>query len=245
MKSISFLLAFLLITCYSSAQNLPTNILNSVNVTPPAFTGIKGTMDVLEMPGTASINDYLTTNIQIPEKVRERGIEGTEIVQFTVMANGNLTDFNVINSISHIIDNIVIESLQSTDGMWKPGYNNNIPVDMTKEVAITFLADNSNHVKIAQHLFRKGGKKLKKNKTKRAVKLYDRAMIYQPYSEPLLFNRGISRYNLGDESGACKDWTRLKLLGSDLAIPYLNKFCSDDMTQKQIDIEFITYNIND
>lgn len=245
MKAFSILLAFLFFTCLSNAQDIPTNILKSVNVTPPIFTGVNESMEILKKSKTTSINDYLSTNIEIPEKVRERLIEGTEIVQFTVTAKGNLADFNVINSISHVIDDIVIETLQTTDGMWKPGYNNNIPIDMTKEVAITFQKENSNHVQIAQRLFKKGAKKLMKNKTKRALKLYDRAMVYQPYSEPLLFNRGISRYNLGDENGACEDWTRLRMLGSDLAAPYLNKFCSDDMALDQIDVEFITYNIND
>ena len=214
------------VALFSSGQNLnKTNILKGVDVKPPVFTGIKETVAIINAAETNSLYDYLGAKLQYPEKSENRLIEGTEIIQFTVLTNGELDDFEIINSVSSDIDREVIKVLKSTDGMWRPGYNNTTPVAMVKEIAITFKMEYSDHLKIATRLYKRGNKKLLKDKTPKALKLFCRALVYQPYSEPLLFTRGLTRYRVGNTMGACEDWNRLKSLGSNLADGYLRQHC--------------------
>ena len=211
---------------FSIGQNQnKTNILKGVDVTPPVFTGIERTVDIINNAETNSINDYLRAKLQYPEKSENRMQEGTTVIHFTVLSNGELDDFHVINSISSDIDSEVLRVLQSSDGMWKPGQNNGTPVAMEKEVAITFQMKYSNHLRTAQKLYKRGHKKLLKDKPQKALRLFSRALVYKPYSEPLLFTRGLTRFNIGNKMGACDDWNRLKTLGSDLADSYLMKYC--------------------
>jgi len=59
------------------------------------------------------------------------------VIQFTVTTQGNVTDFENINSVCPAIDNEVILALNKTNGMWIPGRNNGNPVDMS--IVITFV----------------------------------------------------------------------------------------------------------
>lgn len=226
MKTIKVIIIFIFVAFLSTGQNLnKTNILKGVEVKPPVFTGIKETVTIMNEAEANSIYDYLGAKLQYPEKSEQWKLEGTEVIQFTVLTNGKLDDFKIINSVSSDIDSEVIKVLKSTDGMWRPGYNNATPVAMVKEVAITFKMEYSNHLKIAKKLYQRGHKKLLKDKHQKALRLFCRAIVYQPYSAPLLFTRGLTRYRVGNEIGACEDWNRLKSLGSHLADDYLMHHC--------------------
>lgn len=226
MKATTILILFIFVAFFSTGQNLEkTKVLKGVDVKPPMFTGIKGTVEILNEVAPPSIYDYLRAKIDYPKEAEGRWRQGTTVIHFTVLPNGTLDDFKAICSVSSDVDKEVIRVLQSSDGMWKPGENNGTPVAMEKEVAITFQMEYSNHLRIAQKLYKRGNKKLLKNKPQRALKLFDRAYVYQPFSEPLLFARGITRFNVGNKMGACEDWNRLKYLGSDLADTYLMKYC--------------------
>ena len=224
MKSTMIAILFSFMALFSTGQEqIKTKMLRSVEVTPPVFTGVKTTVpNADEAP---SINDYLAKKVLYPKESEKTWKEGTMIVQFTVLTNGKLGNFQIINSISTDIDREVIRTLKSTNKMWIPGHNNGNPVDMEKEVAITFQMEKSDHVQLAQRYFKKAEKKLLKNKYNRALQLYDNAMVYQPYSEAILFKRGVTRLMAGNMDGACKDLNRLKSLGSDIADEYLKQHC--------------------
>lgn len=228
MKATTILILFMFVAYFSSGQDLrKTNILRNVDVTPPVFTGVKGTVAVINNEKTVSIYDYLGTKIEYPKSEAKWRVQGTEVIQFTVLPDGTLDDFQIICSVSDDIDDEIIRLLKSTDGMWKPGHNNDNPVAMVKEIAVTFKMEYSNHLKLAQKLFKRGTKKLLKDKEHRALKLFDRAYVYQPFSQPLLFARGVTRHKVGNKDGACEDWNRLKYLGSNLADVYLMQYCEE------------------
>lgn len=46
-----------------------------------------------------------------------------------------------------------------------------------------------------------------------------------PNDESFLVIRGMCRYELGDKTGACQDWKRIKVLGGLESDFYLNNFC--------------------
>lgn len=77
--------------------------LPNVNVTPPEFTGITNVNHLLTYQ-TESIGDYLNKNIEYPVSAASYYKQGTAVVQFVVTADGELTDFRIINSVCPIID---------------------------------------------------------------------------------------------------------------------------------------------
>ncbi len=227
MKTTAILVLFMFIAFLSTAQDLTeTKMLRDVDVTPPSFMGVKTT--VLDLAKSTSIYDYLGEKIEYPKMSENMMKEGCVIIQFTVLENGDLDNFEVINSVTSDIDNEVIKVLKSTDGMWRPGKNNGTPVAMEKEVAVTFQMENSDHLKLAQKFYRRANKKFEKNKYKKALRLLDHALVYQPYDKAVLLKRGQTRLLTGNMGGACQDWNRLKSLGSDLADAYLEKHCEMD-----------------
>ena len=116
----------------------PKQMLEEVEVTPPKFTGIEGVVTIIQNESIATIDDYLIKNIEYPEESVQRWLEGTAVVQFVVTANGEVTNFEVINSVSFDIDDELIRVLETTNGMWQPGLNNGRPVAMEKR-SFSFL----------------------------------------------------------------------------------------------------------
>lgn len=211
------------------------NEIREVKVTAPIFTAEKVVPKITTTTENelSPLKDYLLKNIQYPEQSKKLGKEGTEVVQFVVTPEGEVTDFNIINSVSKEIDEEVIRVLKTTNQMWKPGMNNETPVAMEKEVSIAFNisiddnpANTTDFFIQAKKNFDIGSKKFfVKESNKSALRYFDKAMLYLPNDKALLVTRGMCRYELGDKNGACQDWNRIKTLGGVESDAYLNNFC--------------------
>ena len=201
---------------------------DEVQVVPPKFTGVKNAIPLLKEGKIESIGDYLAKNIEYPKKDAERFIQGTEVVQFVVSPTGELSDFKVINGISPQINEEVIRVLETTSGMWVPGYNNNEPVAMEKEISVAFkitgLPYPLDFKTQATKYFSKGTEILfTKHNPKRALKFYDKGIMLLPNDEGLLLMRGIARYEVGNKDGAYRDWDRINALGGSFSYEHLAK----------------------
>ncbi len=200
--------------------------IDEVKVTPPKFTGIVNPIPVITDGKFESIDDYLARNIQYPEKDAKIFNQGTEVVQFTITPNGELTDFTIINSVSPQIDEEVIRVLETTNGMWVPGYNNDKPFAMEKEVSVAFKINGVRYPLDFQaegrKYFSKGGELLlTQNNPKKALKFYDKAIKLLPNDKGLLLMRGFARYGAGNLEGAKRDWERNIYLGGTFSDEYL------------------------
>ena len=221
MKTILIFATSMLIAAFTFAQNRDVE---EVRVTAPQFTGIVNATLSQTESANLLIRNYLKENVVYPEKAQECRLEGTEVVQFTVTAEGNVADFKIINSVCTLIDEEIIGVLRGTDGMWLPGYNNGNPVDMTKEVSMVFCLDNGTNkptheifTEKATSYFSNGNKNLyEKHNVKKAMKFYSSGINYLPYDQSLFLMRGMCRYELGDKEGAIEDWTRMTNLGCEI-----------------------------
>lgn len=232
MKTNLFFTVCMLIASLVSGQNnafiLPKNP-GEITVTPPSFIGEKIS---LEVEKNSLINQYLINKVQYPSKAKKFYLQGTEVVQFTVTVDGDVTDFKVINSICSEIDNEVIKALISTNGMWKPGFNNEIPVAMSKEVSMVFFildesekSQKDQFKEIANEAFSKGSVTFFDLKdTKKALRLYNQGLNYLPYDKSLLLMRGLCKYELGNHEGAVEDWNRMTSLGEEINMNEYNAF---------------------
>lgn len=218
----SIILPFLIFVSFISYGQVHKN-LDEIKVSPPKFTGTSVQKELTY----ESIERYLAKVVQDQVLTADVRDEGTVVVQFTVNASGALSDLRVINSVSPFLDNKVTEALQHTEGLWKPGANNDELVSMEKEVAISFrYKESPDFVEKAQWYFKKGAKKMFiKEKPDLALKYFNHGVTLLPNSKPLLAARGLAKYELGDESGACKDWNRVKNLGGVESDGFLKNFC--------------------
>lgn len=209
MKTRVIFLASMLIAGVTFGQNQkPLIDLNSVQ---PVFNGTSAVN--LEEP-SETINDYLKKYVEYPHISINCGLQGTEVIKFTVTPTGEITGFKVINRVCPKIDKEVIRVLKTTNGKWTPGSVNGEIVAMEQEVSLSFLLYESNDLVQMATSFQKKGNKLmfvKKN-PKKALKYFDRAIVFLPYEESLLAARGLCKYQIGDEEGAINDWNRLIVL---------------------------------
>ena len=111
--------------------------------------------------------------------------------------------------------------MQTTNGMWVPGYNNGDPVAMEKEVSVAFKVTGNRFTKdfktMASKHFSNGTEILfYQNNPKKALKFYDKGIMLLPNDESLLFMRGMARYEVGNKDGAYRDWDRINALGGSI-----------------------------
>ncbi len=76
----------MLITSIVSSQN---SNLNEIKITAPEF----------KSAFYSSVGDFLTRYVGYPEELKKAKVEGTEVVRFVITSKGNITDFEVLNSI--------------------------------------------------------------------------------------------------------------------------------------------------
>ena len=186
-----------------------------ITCTPPRFMGIKSTVPMIEEK-SPTIENYLRKNVTFPEHAKEMMQQGTEVVKFIVTPNGEVANIEIINSVSLDIDEEVIRTLITTNGMWKPGNNNGVPGAMEKEVSVVFRLDDSplSFYALGRKYFINGAKMLfTQQSPKKALKYFDKGIMLLPNETGMLALRGLSRFELGDKNGALQDWTRIKNLG--------------------------------
>ena len=209
MKAKVIFILCMILSVITFGQNSKSNSLEEIEVIPPTFPEAES---ICQGKNVESINDYLSNNIEFPQMSVNSGLQGTEVIQFVVTPKGELTDFNVINSVSSEIDKEVIRVLEVTSGLWKPAHINGEPVAMVKEVSLVFKLNEKDDFKVMAKKFANQGNKMLfiKKDPKRALKYYDMGITLLPNEESLLATRGLCKYELGDEEGARRDWNRIK-----------------------------------
>jgi len=185
-----------------------------MNILEPTF---KGTNE------SVNINEFIKENLDTPLNCQNLGIGGAVMVQFNVFPTGNLSEIQVIESVSPEFDRSVIRTLEATNGMWNPGTINGRPVPMEKEIIVVFKFEGTDLFKAAQMNKNKADKLLKEGKYSRAIKLYSKVIGSCPNSETIIYRRGLAKYYIGDLEGASKDFERVADLNSHLANPMLTK----------------------
>nr|WP_319512301.1 energy transducer TonB [uncultured Draconibacterium sp.] len=229
MKILLFTMLAIFICLLAPGQNeTPFVPIDEVEISPPAFTGISNYADFAIIDANY-LQRYLTSHIHYPSGAANCGREGREVIKFNVNALGQVTNINIVNGVCPEIDNELIRVLESTNGMWKPGRKDGIPVTMEQEVSVVFSlsADpektNDKFFEIATQCFKKGAETFfEEGKSKKAERLFTRGINYMPHDQSLLLMRGLCRYERGNQEGAREDWTRLFELGTlDMNTKYL------------------------
>lgn len=213
MKTKVLFILCMIISVITFGQNDKSNSMEEIKVIPPAFLGIE---TIWQGKDVESIDDFLANNIEYPQKSVNCGLQGTELIQFVVTSTGELTDYNVINSVCCEIDKEVIRILELTSGLWKPATVNGDPIAMVKEVSLAFkLHPGNDFMMMAKNFADRGNKFLfVKKDPKKALKYYNQGIMLTPNEESLLIARSLCNFELGNEVAARTDWERLMSLNN-------------------------------
>ncbi|HLF62323.1 MAG TPA: M56 family metallopeptidase, partial [Saprospiraceae bacterium] len=84
--------------------------------------------------------EHVYAQIKYPKEARDLGVSGRVIVQFVVRKDGSVSDVQVIKSIGHGTDEVVLEVVKSMP-RWRPGINEGKVVDVEFTLPIAFKLD--------------------------------------------------------------------------------------------------------
>ncbi len=87
--------------------------------------------------------------------------EGEVVVQLTISDRGNISDMQIVNSVSQTLDKQVIKCLANTEGKWSPAKEDGIPVESTRKIHVIFdILGNATHEEISLSHYALGVKHL-------------------------------------------------------------------------------------
>jgi TonB family protein len=87
--------------------------------------------------GLKAYDKYLDDNLRYPQQALENKIKGKVVIEFTVLTDGSLDEFNVIKKLGFGCDEEVIR-LVKEGPMWKPGTRDNVAVENSVRVKMKF-----------------------------------------------------------------------------------------------------------
>jgi protein TonB len=90
--------------------------------------------------GEQGFRDFLSMNIRYPENAKEIGAEGTVFIQYNVLKDGTLNDFELLRGVKGApdLDKEAIRVVKLTSGKWKPGKQNGKPVNVRMNLPVKF-----------------------------------------------------------------------------------------------------------
>ncbi len=225
MKRISILIGMLFFVALSYAQ---VTKLSEILVEPPKFMSDKLEFDT-QNDNITPLGNYLLSSIDANNIYGQ----GVVIINLTIKQDGTLSNFIVQNSVSSSTDQCVIDCIKSTSGYWKAGRVNGEPVDMNKEIHVSFvnpekgsLKDQArNCISIAIKKFNKAtilqegyfmtndrAEKKAARKLNTTLQLLELANRYQPNEPSVVFWQACAYEKLGDNANMIYKLTQFQEL---------------------------------
>ncbi|HEY8404128.1 MAG TPA: TonB family protein [Flavobacteriales bacterium] len=87
--------------------------------------------------GTAALQKLIADSLKYPEEAKERGLEGTVYVTFTVDATGEVSRPEVSEGVHYLLNEEAMRFVSSMP-TWSPASKNGIPIDSNFIMPITF-----------------------------------------------------------------------------------------------------------
>ncbi len=96
-----------------------------------------------EFPGgMQGLGRFITENLRYPPDAQRAGQQGQVIVSFTVCTDGTLCDYEVLKSVSGLIDQEALRVVKRSSGKWKPGIQRGEPVRVKFNMPLNFTLTN-------------------------------------------------------------------------------------------------------
>jgi len=152
------------------------------------------------------------------------GRSGHFIATFTVFKSGIADSLKITKGIDDKFNKRFIKVFNQTKKNWEPAVLNGkiVPVEVTIELRYETSAE----ALPAQNFTFNGNDAYNKQEYDVALAFYNQALDNVADDKANLYKRGICKLHLGNTSGACEDWNKIKALGgSPEADAMLEKYC--------------------
>lgn len=204
-KLFSFGLMLVFTSVYYNAFS-QNKLLNEMTITPPSF----------HTEYYENLNMLLLASLEYPFSAKNDGLQGTEVIRFTITPAGEIRDIIVLNSACEDMDSEVIRVLQYTNGKWDPGTIDDEATTMVREISVVFtLHSIEDMLKTAQYYLKEANELMYfENKPEKALHYYCKAVSLFPNNKSVLIPRGYCLSQLGLTEEACRDWERVKFLAN-------------------------------
>jgi hypothetical protein len=151
------------------------------------------------------LTKLLSSKVRYPREAVINNIQGDVIISFIINKNGVLDSIEIIKSPDMVLSMPSILSMNFLDGNWSPCMVSNDPVD--KEYSIVFRYRIYLNVKPPSYV-NDAVKHFRKEKLKKSIKYYNKAIKENPYDYKLYDSRSIVKEMMGDSEGAKQDRIR-------------------------------------
>ncbi len=191
------LVSFVAIGTYSQTTERSEE---SDKTTPAQFkTAEMQLIEEVNVMSQSPICNFMQNQLEVPEVSATLEQEGEVVVQFTIEENGELSDIEVINSVSPDLDQAVIDCLQKTNGQWEAALLDGRAVETERKLHVIFdMEGNTPHLEMAGKLLQEG------------IETFNQASALNEnsYSEEKLMRKSDRLYNRAlyffDEAGKYK-----------------------------------------
>ena len=113
-------------TTASTNLSMHSEILQDKREVAPEFPG-----------GFNALVEFISKNLKYPKVCQESWIQGRVVVKFTVKSDGSIDNVRVPNPVDYYLDKEAIRLVKSMP-RWKPGTQDDNPVDMEFTLPINF-----------------------------------------------------------------------------------------------------------
>lgn len=178
-------------------------------ISPPEFPG-----------GTVALRAYLDSGL-LADKDLSIFLTNTFLfAALNISSDGTIQKFVLSESKDRF--SINSSSLITSMPNWLPAIQNGKPVSCTYLLPIV----NANHfIKLGNRLYNSGVDELQNKNYKAALQLFSKSLDILPMDAEATFNRGACFFQLGDNIGACQDWSVSYFSHYAKANMVLKKYC--------------------
>lgn len=226
LSSLIFLLA--IISSSALAQESPENH-NWYKYQRPEFSG-----------GQKGFEKYIFENVKIKNK---KLVLEKFLAEFKIDVNRNIQLVRQYDSVnSPEFNKTIIENIMKSNHKWLNGSLNEKPVDSKVIISINFQSTVAGGHEIymiqtlytpvisselANQYYNEGVKMFEQKNYEEAIKFFDETLYLTSKDIDALYNRGVCKFKMGDKTGACEDWNKIKSLDKPDADNLLSKYCSN------------------
>jgi len=191
--------------------------------------------------GDEALKSYFLENIILKARDWKYEIRGVVSVTFTLTKEGELRNFNTIDtSTSFQLNQNVVKCLKLSKGLWHKATINDHFCDINIVVVVRldsgggglyayYVNANFDYIEdglLLNQYYNIGSDFASKGMYQEAVPYFDVIIKKTTSDVDALYNRGVCHMKLGDMSKACEDWQIIQNSGKPDADKLLLKYCS-------------------
>lgn len=175
------------------------------------------TASIIEKAGYPkdALTDYLSKNLDYPDKALENNIQGDVIFSLVISTSGKMEKLVKLNSPHMLLLNGAVVLLSPLDKGWTPAKINGLPVDRSYRIVIRYRL-NLNSAPVDYN--RQIKELLRKEKYEKALKISNQAIEDNKYEYMLYEFRSKAKQFLGDTEGAKADSLTAADLNNDILL---------------------------